>query len=100
VGRGRVNLIPGGPNPPNCDGMAPDKALAAKKTYTFECQKFREDCCRERLRAAKGELFDKKDYTGVSNWDTHSLIEILLCCASRKRLITVASRFRRRRVTS
>ena len=64
VGRGRVNLIPGGPNPPNCDGMTPDEALAAKKTYTIEHQKFREDCRRERLRAAKGELFDEKDYTG------------------------------------
>ena len=59
-----MNLIPGGPNLPNCDGMTPDKALAAKKTYTNEHQKFREDRRRDRLRAAKGELFDKKDYTG------------------------------------
>jgi hypothetical protein len=65
VGRGRVNLIiPGGPNPPNCDRMTPDKAVAAKKTCTIERQKFREDRRRERLQAAKGELFDKKDYTG------------------------------------
>ncbi len=49
VGRGRVNLIPGGPNPPNCDMMTPDKAVAAKKTYTIERQKFREECRRERL---------------------------------------------------
>jgi hypothetical protein len=64
VGRGQVNLIPGGPNPPNCDGMTPDEAVAAKKTYTIEHQKFREERRRERLRAAMGELFDKKDYTG------------------------------------
>jgi hypothetical protein len=59
VGRGQVSLIPGGPNPPNCDGMTPDEAIAAKKTYTIERQKFREEHRRERLRAAKGELFDK-----------------------------------------
>ncbi len=35
VGRGQVNLIPGGPNPPNCDGMTPDEAVAAKKTYSI-----------------------------------------------------------------
>jgi hypothetical protein len=64
VGRGRVNLILGEPNPPNCDGMTPDKAVAAKKTYTIKRQKFREERRSERLRAAKGELFDKKDYTG------------------------------------
>jgi hypothetical protein len=44
--------------------MTPDEALAAKKTYTIEHQNFREDRRRERLRAAKGELFDKKNYTG------------------------------------
>ncbi len=59
-----MNLIPGEPNPPNCDWMTPDKANAAKKTYTIKRQKFREERRRERLRAAKGELFDKKDYTG------------------------------------
>jgi hypothetical protein len=64
VGRGQVNLIPGGPNLPNCSGMTPDKAVAAKKTYTIGRQKFREEHHRERLQAAKGELFDKKDYTG------------------------------------
>jgi hypothetical protein len=64
VGRGGVNLIPGGPNPPNCNGMTPDEADATKKTYTIERQKFREKRRRERLRAAKGALFDKKDYTG------------------------------------
>jgi hypothetical protein len=115
VGRGLVNLIPGGPNPPNCDEMTPDKAVAAKKTYTFQRQKFREDRRRQRLRAAKGELFDKSDYTGYvtptlrpmaqvidfhQNWDTHSQREISLCCGLRKRLITGASRFRRRRVMS
>jgi hypothetical protein len=64
VGRGQVNLIPGGPNPPNCDGMTPVKALAAKITYTVEHQKFREDRRCERLQAVKGELFDERDYTG------------------------------------
>ncbi len=44
--------------------MTPDKADAARKSYTIECQKFREEHRRERLRAAKGELFGKKDYTG------------------------------------
>ena len=61
---GPVNLIPGGPNPPNCDGMTPDEAVAAKKTYTIQRQKFREDCRRQRLGAAKGELFDESEYTG------------------------------------
>ncbi len=55
MGRGQVNLIPGGPNP---------QAVAAKKTYTIEHQKFREERRHERLRAGKGELFDKKDNTG------------------------------------
>jgi hypothetical protein len=41
VGRGRVNLIPSGPNPPNCNRMTPDETDAAKKTYTIEHQKFR-----------------------------------------------------------
>ena len=54
VGCGRVNLIPGGPDPPNCNGMTPDKAVAAKKTYTIERQKFREDCRRERCGARVG----------------------------------------------
>jgi hypothetical protein len=62
VGRGRVNLIPGGPTPPNCDGMPADKADAAKKRYSIDCQKFREELCCERLRAAKGGSFDDKDY--------------------------------------
>ena len=44
--------------------MTPDEADAAKKMYTIEHQKFREECCRKRLRAAEGELFDEKDYTG------------------------------------
>ena len=58
VGRGRVNLIPGGPNPPNCDGMTPDKADAAKKRYTIDRQIFREERHCERMRCAKGGLFD------------------------------------------
>ena len=58
-----MNLIPGRPNPPNCKGMTPDKAGAAKKMHTIERQKFKEECRCERLPAAKGELFDKKDYT-------------------------------------
>ena len=64
VGRGRVNLIPGGPTLPNCDGMTADEADAAKKRYSIDRQKFRKELCRERLRAAKGGLFDDKDYTG------------------------------------
>ena len=52
VGRGQVNLIPGGLK-------TPDEADAAKKTYTIKRQKFREERCCERLRAAKGVLFDK-----------------------------------------
>ncbi len=43
VGHGQVNLIPGGPNPPNCDRMTPDEADAANKTFTIEHQKFREE---------------------------------------------------------
>jgi hypothetical protein len=65
VGRGQVNLIPGGPNLPNCDGTTPDKAVAAKKTYTIKHQKFREDCRRQRLQAAKGELFDDLSTQGM-----------------------------------
>ena len=110
-----MNLIPGGPNLPNCDGMTPDKADAAKKMFTIERQKFREERRHERLQAAKGELFDEKDYTGdvtptlrpmaqVINYHLKlghtSPIEILLCCASQKRLITMASCFRQRRVMS
>ncbi len=66
VGRGRVNLNLGGPNPPNWDGMTPDKADAAKKTYTIKRQKFREERHGERLQAAKGELFGKKITQGMS----------------------------------
>ncbi len=73
VGRGRVNLIPGGPNPPNCDGMTPDEADVAKKTYTIEHQKFREERRCERLRAVKGELFDKKDYIDRGCYSTPML---------------------------
>ena len=64
VGRGRVNLIPAGPTPPNCDGMTADKADVAKKRYSIDRQKFREELRRERLQAAKGGFFDNKDYTG------------------------------------
>ena len=64
VGRGRVNLIPGEPTPPNCNGMTADKADATKKRYSIDRQKFREELCRERLQAAKGGLFDNKDYMG------------------------------------
>ncbi len=49
VGHGQVNLIPGGSNLPNCNGMTPDKVDATKKTYTIECQKFREERRCERL---------------------------------------------------
>ena len=48
VGRGRRNLIPGGPNPPNCGGMTPDEADATKKRYSIDRQKFRDKRCRER----------------------------------------------------
>jgi hypothetical protein len=44
--------------------MTPDEVDAAKKTYTIERQKFREERHRERLQAVKGGLFHKKDYTG------------------------------------
>jgi hypothetical protein len=64
VGRGRVNLIPGRPTLPNCDGMTADEADAAKKRYSINRQKFREELRHERLQAAKGGLFDDKDYTG------------------------------------
>ncbi len=77
MGRGRVNLIPGGPNSPNCDGMTPDKADAAKKTYTIKHQKFREERRRERLQAAKGELFDKKDYTGDVNPTLRPMAQVI-----------------------
>ena len=77
VGRGRVNLIPGGPNPPNCDGMTPDEAVAAKKAYSIERQKFREDRRRERLRAAKGELFDEKDYTGDVTPTLRPMVQVI-----------------------
>ena len=49
VGRGRVNLIPGGPTPPNCDGMTAAEADEAKKRYSTNRQKFREKLHRERL---------------------------------------------------
>jgi hypothetical protein len=79
VGLGQVNLIPGGPNPPNCDGMTPDEVDAAKKTYTIERQKFREECRQERLQAAKGELFDKKDYTGDVTPTLLSMAQVINC---------------------
>jgi hypothetical protein len=64
VGRGRVNLTPGGPTPPNCDGMTAVKADVAKKRYSIDHQKFREELRCERLQAAKGGLFEDKDYMG------------------------------------
>ncbi len=64
VGHGRVNLIPDRPSLPNYDGMTAAKADDATKRYSIDRQKFREELCRERLRAAKGGLFDEKDYTG------------------------------------
>ena len=60
---GRVNLIPGGPSLPNYDGMTAAEADDAKKRYSTDHQKFREEFCHERLHAAKGGLFDEKDYT-------------------------------------
>jgi hypothetical protein len=77
VGRGQVNLIPGGPNPPNCDRMTPDKAVAAKKTYTIQRQKLREDRRRQRLQAAKGELFDKSEYTGDVTPMLHPMVQVI-----------------------
>ena len=68
VGRVRVNLIPGGPTPPNCNGMTADKADAAKKRYSIDRQKFREELRRERLQAAKCGLFDNKDYGGSHSY--------------------------------
>ena len=44
--------------------MTADEADAAKKSYSIDRQKFREELRCERLRAAKGGLFDDKDYTG------------------------------------
>ena len=64
MGCGRVNLIPGGSTLPNCDGMTADKADVTKKRYSIDRQKFRKELRRERLQAAKGGLFDDKDYTG------------------------------------
>jgi hypothetical protein len=44
--------------------MTAVKADDPKKRYSIDRQKFREELCRERLQAAKGGLFDEKDYTG------------------------------------
>ena len=49
VGHGRVNLIPSGPTPPSCNGMTADKADAAKKSYSIDHQKFRDELHCERL---------------------------------------------------
>jgi hypothetical protein len=43
VGRGRVDLISGGPSPPNYDGMTAAEADNAKKRYSIDLQKFREE---------------------------------------------------------
>ena len=58
-----IYLIPDRPSPPNYDGMTAAKADDAKKRYSIDRQKFREELRRERLRAAKGGLFDEKDCT-------------------------------------
>ena len=78
MGRGRVNPIPGGPTPtpPNCDRMTADKADVTKKRYSIDHQKFREKLCRERLRAAKGGLFDDKDYTGGVTPMLHPMVQV------------------------
>ena len=44
--------------------MTAAKVNEAKKRYSIDRQKFRDKLRRERLRAAKGRLFDDKDYTG------------------------------------
>ena len=50
VGCGRVNLIPGGQSsPPNYDGMTAAKADDAKKWYSSDRQKVREELRPERL---------------------------------------------------
>ncbi len=49
VGRGRVNIIPGGLSLPNYDGMTAAEADDAKKRYSIDHQKFRDELRRERL---------------------------------------------------
>ena len=49
VGHGRINFIPGGPSPPNYDGMTAAEADDAKKWYSIDRQKFREELRPERL---------------------------------------------------
>ena len=77
VGRGRVNLIPGGSTPPNCNRMTADEADAAKKRYSIDHQKFREELRRERLQAAKGGLFDKKDYMGDDTPTLRPMVQVI-----------------------
>ena len=57
--------------------MTPDKADAAKKRYSINRQKFREECRRERLQAVKGGLFDDKDYTGDVTPILHPMTQVI-----------------------
>jgi hypothetical protein len=77
LGCGRVNLIPGRLSPPNYDGMTAAKADDTKKRYSIDHQKFREELRRERLRAAKGGLFDEKDYTGDFTPTLHPMAQVI-----------------------
>ena len=66
VGRGQVNLIPGGSSLPNYNGMTVAKADDTKKWYSIDHQKFREELHQERLQAAKSGSSMKKTTQAMS----------------------------------
>ena len=67
----------GGPSPPNYNGMTAAKADDAKKRYSIDCQKSREELCCEKMQAEKGELFDIKDYMGDLTPTLHSMAQVI-----------------------
>jgi len=64
VGRRKGNLLLGGPEEPNYDGMTVSEADIARNKYLVERKKWRQLNINEKLKLSKGTEFQVSDYTG------------------------------------
>jgi hypothetical protein len=77
-GRRQTNFIPGGPKPPNYDGMNEVEKVMAKQEYKRERKKFTDGLRLKRLKE-QNENFDPEEFSGCLTLGLRTMADVQKC---------------------